>query len=417
MFLGSLTYQAVATSDFSFVAGVGLEAHDNAGLTGNNEESDTKRLINADLGYKKTDGALNIDMGYRTEYGDYLHDVQKDQTSINGSTALKWLIAPRQLEAIFSHQISQQLTDSSGLDVASNREERSVITAGLDGFVHFSTVDSLVLSPRFTDVRFSESDNSDSRRASMTAMWDHKISSVSALDLSVNYDHVTFDDSLNDYDLSGVGLSFKTTLSRLSYALGLGANRISRDTGDDVSGSRINASVDYHGDAGRDWGASYVHQLTDTSIGLSGIELTSSNFSANDSNADQFDIITEDKFDVYLRDRVSAASQFSLGAGYQKQDYKDTPRDQDIAYAQGGYQYSINSRWSVGADARFERTKFIEDPKNEYDTTKLYLNTTYRPLRPLEIRFSVGQDKRNADTSTASYTDKVAIIGFRYRFF
>jgi hypothetical protein len=278
--------------------------------------------------------------------------------------------------------------------------------------LHFSAVDSLVLSPRFTDVHFSESDSSDSERAALTTTWDHQISSVSALDLSANYDDVTFDDSVNDYNVSGAMLSFKTALSRLSYELGLGANRISRDTGDDVDGSKINAFVGYHGDEGYDWGASYIHQLTDTSIGLSGVELTSSNFSANDSNSN---IITEDKFDVYWRDKVSASSQLSLGAGYQKQDYEDTPRDQSVANARAGYQYSINSRWSVGVDAGFDHTEFDDEPKEEYDTTRLYVNATYRPLRPLQIRLSIGQDKRDADTDARSYTDNVAMIGLRYQ--
>lgn len=415
--LSGIACPVLATSDLSLSVGAGLESHDNAALSSTDEQSDTKRLINTDIGYKKADGVLNIDMGYSAEYGDYQKDVEGDQTAINGSTSLKWLIAPRQLDAIFNHQISQQLTDRRGLDVKSNREERSVTTAGLDGFVHFSSVDSIVLSPRFTDVRFSESNNSDSQRAAMMTTWDHKISSVSALDLSVNYDHVTFDDSLNDYNLSGAMLSFKTTLSRLSYELGLGANRISRDSGEDVNGSRVNALVDYHGGEGRDWGVSYIHLLTDTSIGMSGVELTSNNFSANDSNSNQFDIITEDKLDAYWRDKVSASSQFSLGGGYQKEDYKDTPRDQSVAYGEAGYQYTINSRWSTGIDGRYEHTKFLDDPTDEYNTTRVYLNVTYHPLRPLAIRFAIGQDKRDADTSSNSYTDKVFVVGFQYRVF
>ncbi len=193
MFLSGLAYPVLATSELSLSAGVGLEAHDNAGLTNTNEQSDTKRLINTDIGYQKTDGAVTVNMGYSAEYGDYQHNTQSDETIINGTTALKWVIAPSQLDAIFDHQISQQLTNSRGRDVANNRDERSVITTGLDGFLHFSAVDSLVLSPRFTDVSFRDSNDSDSERGALTTTWDHQISSVSALDLSLNYDHVTFD--------------------------------------------------------------------------------------------------------------------------------------------------------------------------------------------------------------------------------
>jgi hypothetical protein len=415
--VSSLAYPVFATSDLSLSVGVGLEAHDNAGLTNTDEKSDTKRLIDADIGYKKTDGAVNIDMGYAVEYGDYQHDVQSDETAINGKTAITWLIAPRRFDAVLYHQISQQLTDRRGLDVANNREERSVITAGVDGFLHLSNVDSLVLSPRFADVRFRDSDNSNSQRSTMTAALDHKISQVSALDLTASYDHVTFDDSVNDYNSPGLMLTFRTALSRLSYQIGLGANRINRDTGGDVNGSTVHAAIDYKGDEGRDWGASYVRQLTDTSIGLSGTELSLTNFQSNDSNFGQFDIILENKLDAYWRARINVSNQLSLGAGYQKEDYKDTPQDQNIGYARLGYQYTINSRWSVGLDGRFDRTKFTDDPKQKYDTTRLYLNATYRPSRPVEIRFSVGQDKRDADTAAASYTDKVALVGVRYRFF
>lgn len=417
MAISGLTQPALAVSDFTLSAGAGLEAHDNAGLTSTNEESDTRRFINTDIGYKKPDGDVTVDLGYSAEYGDYLHNVQSDQTEINGQSALKWQIAPRRFDAVLYHQISQQLTDRRGANVSSNREERSIITAGLDGYLHLSGVDSLALSPRFTDVHFQDSTNSDSKRSSVIGVWDHKTSQTSALDLAATYDHVTFDDSQNDYDSPGVLLSYSAALSHLSYSLGLGANRINRNAAEDVNGSLIKANIEYKGKEGRDWGASYIHQLTDTSIGLSASELTLNNFKSNDSNSNQFDIIEEDKVDAYWHDRVSPTSMFSLGAGYLKQDYKDTPRDQDVGYVQAGYQYTINSRWSTGVDGRYERTKFLDDPKEKYDTTRLYLNLTYHPLRPLEIVLSVGQDKRNADTPTLDYTDKVALLGFKYRFF
>ncbi|MDB6063062.1 MAG: hypothetical protein JWM78_3165 [Verrucomicrobiaceae bacterium] len=414
-----LAHPAFAISDLTFSAGAGLEAHDNAGLVHSDEKSDTKRLINADVGYKKTDGAVIVDMGYNAEYGDYQHNVQSDETAINGRTALTWTIAPRQLDVVFSHQISQQLADRRGLDVASNREERSVLTGGVDGFLHLSAVDSLVFSPRVSDIRFQDSDDSNSRRATMTATLNHKLSRVSALDLTAGYDHVTFDESKNDYNSPNVMLSFNTALARLSYQIGLGANRIKRDSSDskDVNGSTVRAAIDYKGDEGSDWGASYIRQLTDSSIGLSNFELSVPNFESNDSNFDQFDIIQSNKVNAYWHQRINASSQLSLSAGFEKQDYKETPRDQSIADAQAGYQYSINSRWSTGVDAQFERTKFLDDPKSKYDTTRVYFNVTYRPLRPLEIKFSIGQDKRNADTSALSYTDKVALIGFKYKFF
>src|SRR5690606_24257401 len=262
---------------------------------------------------------------------------------------------------------------------------------------------------------FDESESSDSQRAGLAVMWERKLSAVSSFDLTANYDKVTFDEDEDDYDATSAMLSYRTTLSRLSYQLGVGANRINRDTVDDVNGSNILAAIDYTGDEGQDWGASYVHQLTDSSLGLSGVELALDNFSANDSNFAEVDIVEIDKFDAYWRNRISVTSLLSVGAGYQKQNYEDTPQDQKLAYVQVGYQYTINSRWSAGIDGRFERTKFTDEPQEEYDTTRVYLNATYRPIQPLEIRFSVGQEKRDSDIAANSYTDNVALISFRYR--
>lgn len=416
--LSAFCYPAYASSDFTFTGGVGLEAHDNAGLAESDEESDTKRIVSADIGYKKDDGVINADIGYSAEYGDYVHDVQGDETAINGRSTLTWLIAPRQLDAVLYHQISQQLTDRRGLDVESNRDERSILTAGFNGYLHFSPVDSLVLAPRFSDVHYQESDNSDSKRASVAATWDHKLSKVSALDLQATYDDVKFaDDEENDYRSPGLMLSFNTALARLHYQLGVGASRINRDSGKDFSGSKAIAAIDYKGDGGQEWGASYVRQLTDSSIGLAGAELQLTNFESNDSNSGEVDIVQQDKVDAYWRNRFSASSQLSLGIGYQKEDYKETPQDQSITYLQLGYQYTINSRWSALLDSRFDRTKFLDDPTTKYDTTRVYLSAIYRPTRPLEVRFSVGQDKRDADNAGTSYTDNVALVGMRYRFF
>ncbi len=415
--IGAFTCPAFAVSEFTLIGGVGLEAHDNAGLTHSDEQSDTKRIVNADIGYKKNDGALNADVDYRAEYGDYVHDVQSDQTAINGSAQLTWQIAPRQLDVILDHQISQQLTDRRGLNVASNREERSVVTAGVDGYLHLSPVDSVVLAPRFSDVNYQDSNNADSKHAAMAAIWDHKISKISALDLKANYDDVKFDDSVNNYKAPSVMLSLSTALARLHYQVGIGGNRINPDNGKDFSGSSAIAAIDYHGDDAQDWGASYVRELTDSSVGLSAAELQLTNFQANDSNSNQFDIVQEDKLDAYWRDRIGVSSRLTLNTGYQKEDYKLTPRDQNIAYVQMSYLYTINSRWSTGLDARFDRTKFLDDPRSRYDTTRLYVSAIYHPSRPLEVRFSVGQEKRNADTSALSYTDKIAMIGMRYRFF
>jgi len=417
-----LSSSVIAADQLSLSAGAGLELHDNAAHLESDEKSDLNRFINADIGYQKTDGNVRADIGYRAERSDFLRDYDEDNTAVNGHGMLKWLIAPRLLDASLSHQISETQSNRRELDVASNRERRSITTAAINGYLHLSAVDSIILTPRFSDIGFEDSTDSDSQRSSMTVAWQHELSQVSSLSLNANYDHVTFDESINDYDSPSVMLLFKAALSRLSYQIGLGATRFERDEGEDFNGSTAQLAIDYVSPEGTQWGGSYLHQLTDSSVGLSTFDFSlnnssSTDFNSGDSNFEEFDVIKIDRVEAYWKQRLNASNQINADIGYRKEDYKETPQDQDVGYVQLGYLYTINSLWSAGLDARYERTKFVDEPTQKYDTTRVRLNATYRVSRPLEIRFSIGQDKRDADESSDSYTDNVALIGMNYRFF
>lgn len=402
---------------FSLSAGASLELHDNAPLV-KEEESDLIRVAGVQLGYRRPEGSVTADVNYSFERRDYLHDTEEDRSSINGNTSATWHIAPRRLNAVFFHQISQELTNRSGPDVSSNQEDRSILTAGFDGFLHFSPADTVVISPRFVDVDFEESDDSNSQRASLATTWNHALGQLSRLSLSGNYDHVTFDDSSEDYDGQGLMLSYHTSLSRLSYQLGVGYNRIDRDEGRDFSGASYNFGIDYKGDSGFSAGATLISQLTDSSIGLSGYELSNTNFRSNDSNFDEPDTIEKTQFDLFVDQQFSASSTAHFGIGYLKDDYKETLQDEETAYVQLGYRYTINSFWGISADARYERAKFLDDPADlRHNTTRAALTLTYKPLRALDVSLSVGQEKRTANVSTSEYTDNFAIFGVQYRFF
>lgn len=421
---------AFGADQLTISGGAKLELHDNAPLT-EKKESDLVRIASVDVGYKKPEGSVTADLDYRAERRDYLHKTQGNENLINGNAALKWLIEPKRLEAMLYHQISSQITNRRGTDVSSNREERSIITAGVDGYLHFSPVDSLVISPRYADVNFQQSTSSNSQHSSAAATWEHKLGALSALNLTGTYDHATFDESSNDYDAQSVILGYGANLSRLSYQVGAGYNRLSRDEGDDVKGSLFRAGVDYRGEQGLHWGATFAHQLTDSSIGFSGLELTNSNFQSNDSNFNQPSTLEKDQFDVFLDQRITGSSTIRAGAGYLKDNYKNagtnapvanpgdqSAQDQSVEYVSLGYVYTLNSYWSMGLDGRWERTKFLDDPENlRYDTIRTYANVTYSPLQRLQINLSVGRDKRNANNSTNDYTDNVAILGAQYRFY
>lgn len=404
-------------AELNLDVGLGAEAHSNVDLRSEDERSDVARTASVGITYARADdGVFVADASYRGGYEDYLHDVEEDRTVLSGAASGTWHVLSRRLDLNFSHQIEDTLANRREADTADNQDRRSVTSVGLDGFLHFSPVDSLVLSPRFTDVRFKDNDQSDSERKEMVARLNRQLSQVSAVDLSANYTKATFDASEDDYKQKGVMLSYQAALARLSYEIGVGVSRIERDNEDDVSGSRGRIAATYLNDRGQSFRASFLHELTDSSVGLSGSGL-SSDFSSRDSNFEEVDIVKIDQFDLGWSIPIRQGDTLTLGAGFTDRDYQDTPRDEQVAQVQAGYSHTINSRWSVSAGAQFERSKFTDAPKTEYDDTTFDVGATYRLSSVMDLRLSVGREKRSADDAGIDYEDDYAILSFNYRVF
>jgi hypothetical protein len=416
--LAAVSQSGFAADQLKINVGASLISHSNAALDKGDKQSDTERVAHAAVDYSHPDdGFLLADLGYVVDRRDFQRNVQSDQTAVDGKADFLVHLLPRRLDLVLDHQISESLTDRRNVDVTDNQERRSIITAGVDGYAHLSAVDSLVLRPRYTDVSFESSTDSDSQRSFVTGAWQHLLSPVSSTELNVSWGKVKFDQSINDYESTGAQLSYKTALTRLSYELAGGFTRIDRDHGDSVNGYQARLNADYKGD-GYTWGGTLVHELTDTSVGLSQTELSVTNFNAADSNFDQQDIIKRTQADIFASRQFNAANTVSVGIGYRKDDYDTLPEDQDGYYAQFNYQYSLNSFWSLGVDARYEKTRFLNSiDQLEYREITPEVFAIYRVTERFSIRGAVARRDRKANVASAEYTDNQALITVNYRLY
>lgn len=406
-----------AASEFGLDLGLGAERHSNAALVSSNEKADTARLADLNLTWRNSDSALKADVGYGVQRRDFIDNVQTDQTSIDGRAALKWDVAPKVFDVIVQHQISQTLGDQRLADTTNNRERRSVLTGGVDGYLHLSSVDAIVVSPRYTDVKFNRNTQSNSQRAGTDIDWQHQINAVSSLGVSTNYTQAKFDDSVQDYNSSSVELNFATTLSRLSYSVAGGYNWIKRDNFADANGYTAKLVGAYKGE-GLEVGGSLVRELTDTSIGLSQQSYSIANFTANDTNFDQPDIVTRTQADLYVRWDLTQSTRLNAGIGATTDNYRITLRDQDQYSAHVGIAHDLSSRWSVDLSDRYQNTKFLDDPANlEYKEMVVTAGARCQLNPKLSFRFEISHLHRQANISTAEYTDKVGLVSVNYRLF
>jgi hypothetical protein len=435
---------AFAAAELDVAVGAGAEYHDNASQTddslpGVKEESDTAVVANASVIFHNRLPTTPIDVDYRIERRDFDDDVQEDETTLTGNSSLVWAALPRRLDFSLTHLASSQTIDRRGPDTAGNREQRSVVTAGANLYSHPGSVDTLRLSPSYTDVQVSGDLAEDSQRATLGAGWEHRLDQVSALTLNLSHSAVETDDDsdfpippgqaepddeANDYDLDIVSLGLTTRLSRLTYSVEVGGNRVSRDVGDDVSGAMGQLSVEYtSGDYS--WGLSYVNQLTDSSIGLETFTQENTNdFQGGDGNVGQFDIVRSSEADIHGTYRFSSAVSLMARVGYLDYDYEDTPRDERDYTAELRYTYIVNSRWQLELGAVYRDADFIEDPNGlQQEENTVDASVLYRFTPNFNTRFTVGREERDvqfdeapadATVGEGDYVDPYAILMFNY---
>lgn len=406
-----------AASEWGATAGLGAEYHSNAQRVSTDEESDLARIATLGLTWRNQDAAVEGDAAYQITRRDFADNEQRDENAIDGRTNLQWNVAPRTFDVFVQHLISTSLTNSQEADTSDNRERRSVLTGGVNGYLNLSPRDVIAIRPSYTDIQFSRSDESDSQRATADVSWQHRVSQVSNFVVSTNYSDVKFDDESQDYDASTVTVGYNTQLARLSYSVDVGHSWFKRDDRPDVDGNNFRVAANYLTETA-EYGLSVVRDLTDSSIGLAQEEFTLPDFTSTDSNFDQVDVLTRTRAELTGLWNLSALTRLEAAVGFQEDDYETTPRDQEEYYGRVGVNHTLNSYWTVSAQGRYGRQRFLDGSANgHYDNTLLTVGATYRFNPSLSVTGELTRDDRRAEESSLDYTDNIAIVTVNYRFF
>ena len=414
--------------------GARTDYHSNILRTEHDAKSDVERAVILEPGLKQLTGPLTADMQYRATYLDYLHDVESDTTQVEGRSNIQWAMLPERFNWIINHQLTDRLTDTRLPDIAQNRERRSVLTGGFDWILALGKVDSLIVSPRYVDVSFQGNNGADSKRKQGTMIWEHDFSAVSRLQTSANYAKAEFDDSTNNYNNKSALISYLTELSRLTYQIGGGYNRIERDSGDNFDGYTARAGADYHADI-LTFGGSLVRQLTDTSIGLSGVELQVPNFESRDSNFDQPSIVERTQAEIHADKQLGLSSHLAAGLNYSDDDYQPPVLRHEKRHGVSlSYDYTVNSRWSMRLASAYTLTNADDGSvSTRYRDLETDATLRYAMSHKVDVNFKLASFRRRSDgnssgvavggsfapgsgVSIESYTDNVASIEIMTRF-
>lgn len=403
--------------DWGVGAQVNARYESNATKSSNNEKSDIENIDQAD-GFVSYQGAhTTVNARYEARHESWRDNSFSNRNTLTGYGQLNW-----QPTDYFRWYVNNQRRDlvvnNTQADTTSNRNVRSVFTTGTEFLGRVTPVDAIGIDPVYQRVTFQRTSGTDSTRPGATLFWRHLLSEVSTLSLNAYAEKIMFDgNATNDVKRQNVYVGYSTALSRLTYTLQAGYTWTKPDGRTSTNGLlfRFNAEYNYQNQSVKLYA---THVVTDNSIGLDNTNIAGPTFNPQDTNIQQFDIVTRDQ--IYVSYHVDLpGGRWDLGASYRfdMQNFETLPNDErrNIVELLAGYRF--NRAFRVSGYGNYERRAFLSSPTNRKDDLYRFgLQFDYRFFRYGHITVGGERQKRDSTARGIEYTNDIAYVRFRLEF-
>lgn len=413
LFLATTTLTSASFGlDLSATAGLQAEHSDNMTKVPDNKRSDLKSTVSASVNAEHAGEKLKVDLSYSADRSTYQQDSFDDATRVNGSGSVVYEQIDGQLVWTLENSRKNVIKNKALNDVEDNREDRSISIARVDFTMRPSSVDSISLSPSYTDIKYEDTDNQDSERIGGRLGWAHALSQIDSVSLDVNYDDVTFDRDQFDYEYYLYTIKYQANLSKLSYSIAVGMNE-SKLANDDYDGQYFKANANYKVSRSL-FGLDVLQELTDTSRGTNneGLSESSADFEA-------VDIFERNSVEMNYQNQgfcQSCTVKFSLI--YEDEDYEVLPSDNDElrVNASFAYQWSRLISWDLGVtwqDVSFSDQTVVQ---SDYESLSYRAGLRWQVAEKLSAGFYVGYEDKEFDVSARDYDELKGGANLSYSF-
>lgn len=407
---GLVFSSTVCALDFGAQVGATYATSDNVTLlAAGNEQSDHVRQLQMNVRLDHDSPLYFLDLDYSLLGLDYKDDFQRDNNNVSGRGLLTWVPIPRRFEWEVMHLRTENTADNRLAPNNNNDETRNVYSTGPNIIVALGTADDFVIKPRYTDIDFERSVQSNGERLGGSVEWVRELSGISEFALRYGYEDVDYDNG-SEQSFSVLVAEYSANLRQGNYLIRLGYGEAETLTGEDVSGPIGRISANYV-IGGSPLVFLYERLFTDTSLGSFETTLLSDNRYALGSggaqNFNQIDVLlTENSSIGYSFLNVCSRCEVSLSAGLNKLDYEIQAIDQDAFNVNVGFNYSFTNDFTMGLGAQYLEREFLNTaPRRKDDETTYGVNFSYNWLRNLQFGFSVGKQERESNLPGNDYEE------------
>jgi len=394
---------------------LGMNYSDNGTKAGSDEVSDTEQRVGINIGLSHETQQFQSTLDYSVAKNRYDKETQESNTEIDG--ALSFVYEPIEGSLFFRLDSSTRniVNDKTALDVADNRQNRTITTFAPEWILRPSSASELSLSVNYSDISYEESEG-DSNRSGASIKWSSLRSKVDVLSAQVNYSEVDLGRAGLDYDSYQAYVSYTASLSKLQYSISIGYNETNRNLAENVGGGFLNADFNFS-DGASNWRLNLGRELTDSSQGNNnGGSDQFSSFQSTSGSVDIYELTTVRV--SWSADVFCEACSIDVSFWYEEEDYETAPSDSEEISAKFGLSYDYSRLTKVSFEATYSDFTFPSDEVNEfdYDRTFVQLSVSHQMSRDFSVRASVRSEEANYSQMGADYEDFVVGLTLTYSF-
>jgi hypothetical protein len=412
--------QGANALEWNVGAELGAEHHSNASKSSTNKESDLRQMVGVGLMAKEESRTLALEADYRALLERWQDDTQDDRDTITGFAQVAW--KPAEFLRLYANNERHDLTiDSTEAKTTDNSDVRDTTEVGAELSFRFTAVDTVGIAGFYREVNYEE-EGIDSERPGVLGFWRHDLSPVSSLSLFAIAEQAEFDGFDGEADRQSVYLSYQAALSQLRYQVDLGATRLELESNDllidedDYTGELVRVSADFT-HATHYLQVVISRELTDSSLGLEDSSTYGGgSFNPNDTNLDDFDVITQTQ--AYFNYRWNFALSWAFGASYRysEEDYENLDSDEKRHDLELQLDYQATRTIGVGIYGGAETWKYDSAQTLRDKDEKFYagVRLNWQLARQWGVTFGYEYEERDSDNAAAEYDNNIIYAQLRF---
>lgn len=240
---GILLATTAAAQETSLSVSAGVTHSDNISRVSQDEQSETMPEAGLQLNLTREgrlEAVLSADLTYRS-YQE--NSIDSNGELVGGMDArLAYAFIPDRFSWTVENNYGQSLIDPQAVETPDNRQDMNYFSTGPDIEFLLSGKTSLVMSGRWSDLTYEESDFGNQRLSGSVGLL-RRIDGASSLQLDVTAQRVEFDGSpVNGYDQQSASLAYEAEGTRTQIELRGGLTEV-HDSGDTFDHPLLNVSL------------------------------------------------------------------------------------------------------------------------------------------------------------------------------